>query len=830
VEENTAISEEPQEIIFSQRSANVHDGHWYTNLGYYAHDINYSAAGKYGRLCRLNLKTGALTVLLDDPEGTIRDPQVNYDGKTILFSYRKGGTDNFDLYEISIEGDGLRQLTSDKWDDIEPTYLPDGGIAFVSNRCKRWVPCYVTQVATIYRCDGDGSNIRPLSANVEHDNHPWMLNDGRVLYTRWEYSDRSIMHYHGLWSMNPDGTKQTVLYGNQLPGGLYIDAKPLPDSQKLVFIFSPEHGRTEHAGHLAIIDPEAGPDNIGAKTTIAKGNYRDPYPLSQTEFLVANGPTLQIIDIDGNKKTIYSVPTELAEEDVWAHEPRPVNTHRRQQVIADSVDLSKDTGLIVVMDTYLGRNMEGVERGSIKKLLVLEHLPIPTGFSGGMEPITYGGTYFINRILGTIPVEADGSVYAEVPANRPLQLVALDENDFSVKRMQSFLTVMPGETYSCVGCHENRNVTASNMSAIKANKRPPDTITPIGDMPETFDYPRDIQPIWNKYCLDCHDVDNRAGGVLMTSDIGPIVTHSYFMLSIRLQIADGRNLARSNYPPYKIGSSASYLINKVDGSHYDVTVSDHELRKIKLWIDASAPFAGTYAALGSGMFGSEMPDAEEFPKSWYVREADWPSVIAAREAMDRRCNSCHTGKMSLPQFPSDHRGMTIHHMPFYADDDYIDEWSWVPPWVREDNDLRPGSLEWAKAHLDPRNLYSHSILYNLSRPEKSVLLLAPLAKSAGGYGACSEAVFKDTKDLDHAIILKSIEEAKAEVERLTRFHMPNFQPPEAYIREMKRYGVLPENHDVNNPIDVYETDHKYWESLYPKPEIVSESPGLVKIK
>ncbi|MHC4758889.1 MAG: hypothetical protein ACYTE8_09540, partial [Planctomycetota bacterium] len=220
----------------------------------------------------------------------------------------------------------------------------------------------------------------------------------------------------------------------------------------------------------------------------------------------------------------------------------------------------------------------------------------------------------------------------------------------------------------------------------------------------------------------------------------------------------------------------------------------------------------------------EMPNGEEFPKTWYVREADWPSVKAAREVLKRRCNSCHTGRISLPQFPSDHRGMTIHHMPFYDDDDYIDEWSWVPPWVREDNEYRPGSQEWAKAHLDPRNLYSHNILYNLSRPDKSVLLLAPLSKSAGGYGACGEDVFRDTEDTDYAVILKSIEAAKAEVQRLTRFHMPNFRPPAAYIREMKRYGILPEEHDVNDPIDVYETDYKYWESFYPKPGIVRELP------
>ena len=828
--QKAGVLEEPKEIIFAQRSVNDRDGHWYTNLGYYAHDVNYSAAGKYGRLCRLNLETGTVTVLLDDPAGAIRDPQVHYDAEKILFSYRKGGTDNFDLYEISINGGQLTQLTSDKWDDIEPTYLPDGGIAFCSNRCKRWVPCYVTQVATIYRCDGDGSNIRPLSANVEHDNHPWMLDDGRIIYMRWEYSDRSIMHYHALWSMYPDGTKQMIYYGNQLPGGVYIDAKPLPDSRKVVFIFSPEHGRMEHAGNLAIVDPEQGPDNADGVTTIAKGDYRDPYPLSATKFLVAQGPKLQIMDIDGNKKTIYRVPKALAAKSVWAHEPRPVIPRPRQKVIPHNVDLSKDTGFIACMDIYVGRNIQGVERGAIKKLLVLEHLPIPTGFSGGMEPITFGGSYFINRILGTVPVESDGSVYAEVPANRPLQLVALDENDFSVKRMQSFLTVMPGETNSCVGCHEHRTMTTLNMPSLKAIKQAPRKITPIADMPQTFDYPRDIQPIWDKYCLSCHDVDKRAGGVLMTKDNGPIVSHSYFMLSTRLQIADGRNLARSNYPPYKIGSSASYLIDKVDGSHYDVRVSDYELRKLKLWIDASAPFAGTYAALGSGMFGSEMPNAVEFPKSWYVREADWPSVKAAQKAMERRCNSCHTGKISLPQFPSDHMGMTIHHMPFYVDDDYKDEWSWVPPWVREDNDLRPGSLEWAKAHLDPRNIYSHNILYNLSRPDKSVMLLAPLAKAAGGYGSCGKGVFRNTKDPDYAIILKSIADAKTELQRLTRFNMPNFRPPPEYIREMKRYGVLGEDHNLEDPIDVYETDRKYWDACYPKPVTAPASEEIAKIK
>ncbi|MHC4434633.1 MAG: HzsA-related protein, partial [Planctomycetota bacterium] len=717
-------SVDPEEIIFAQRSVNTEDGHWYANIGYYADSPDHLPPARYGKLCRMNLKTGEVTVLLDDPEGSIRDPQVHYSGKKIVFSYGRSGRADFDLYELDVDGSNLRQLTSDKWDDIEPAYLPDGGIAFSSTRCKRWVPCYIIQVSTIHRCDGDGSNIRPLSANAETDNHPWVLNDGRIVYMRWEYVDRSVFEFHGLWVMNPDGTNQMTFYGNMHPDDLFIDAKPIAGSQRVVMIRSPGHGRREHMGNLSVFDPRGGPDNREGETLIADGDYRDPYPLSKTEFLVAENDVLYRMNIDGKREEIYRVPNDLASKDVWVHEPRPLVRRDRETAIPSQVDLSKTTGTIVVRDAYIGRNMDGIERGAIKKLLIMEILPIPVGFSGGMEPVSWGGTYFLRRILGTVPVEEDGSIHAEVPANRALQLVALDEDDFSVKRMLSFLTVMPGQVSACIGCHESRTTAVPNARMTAALARPASQIRPIADMPEIFDYPRDIQPIWERYCLDCHDVDKRDGGVVLTGDQGPIYTHSYFALSQRLQMADGRVYKHGNYPPYKIGSSASYLIDKIDGSHYGVKVTDYEMRKIKLWIDAGATFPGTYGAMGSGMFGSEMPVPGR-KKEWYIREKGWPSVAAAGEAIDRRCSSCHKGRMNLPRSPSDHMGLRIHHMPFYGEE----ETSWAPPWIRTDNDLRVGSLEWARRYLDPRNLYSHLMLFNLSRPRKSVILLAPLGRS-----------------------------------------------------------------------------------------------------
>ncbi|NQT39875.1 MAG: PD40 domain-containing protein, partial [Planctomycetes bacterium] len=195
------------EIVFTQRVSG--NDHWYGNFGHYCEtespytdraiikegDMRY-AFGNGGRLCRLNFRTGKLTVLLDDPEGGVRDPNVHYDGKKILFSYRKAGTKTFHLYEIDVDGGNLRQLTDGPDNDIEPIYTPDGGIVFCSSRCHRFVPCWRTQVATLYRCDGDGRNIRMISNNAEQENTPWMMSDGRVLYMRWEYVDRHMMLYH----------------------------------------------------------------------------------------------------------------------------------------------------------------------------------------------------------------------------------------------------------------------------------------------------------------------------------------------------------------------------------------------------------------------------------------------------------------------------------------------------------------------------------------------------------------------------------------------------------------------------------------------------------
>ncbi len=610
-----------EQIVFAVRVSGR--DHWYVNFGYYSCDYGPPAElafglypdglalrgyGDGGRLCLLNLRTGELKVLVDDPRGGVRDPQLHYYGRKILFSYRRGGTPTYHLYEINVDGTGLRRLTFGPDDDIEPTYLPDDSIMFCSSRCRRFVNCWYSRVATLYRCDSDGSNIRMISSNNDHDNTPWPLPDGRLMYMRWEYVDRSQVDFHHLWTINPDGTNQMALFGNEIGGTVMLDAKPIPGTDKIVASFSPGHGLPEHNGFVTVVDLKAGTDIMAAAERVSRGGpiYRDPYAISEDCFLVASPRGIHVMDGQGNVELIYELPA--SDRHMECHEPRPVRPRAREPVIEPRIDLSKPYGEMILADIYYGRNMAGVKRGDVKKLLVLEQLPMPVHFSGGMEAVSIGGSFTLARVLGTVPVEPDGSAYFRVPALRAIFFVALDEEDLSVKRMQSFVTVQPGERVGCVGCHEKRQQTSLTGFELAALRRPPSRIEPIRDLPDVFDYPRDIQPILDRHCVPCHNPDQYAGRVDFSADHTPCFSASYWSMVKHGLVADGRNEPRGNRPPRSIGSSASRLLQFLDPSHYNVQLSGQERKAIQLWIDASATYPGTYASLGCGNYPVALPD------------------------------------------------------------------------------------------------------------------------------------------------------------------------------------------------------------------------------
>ncbi len=774
-----------REIVFAARELGP-DGHWYANFAYFAPDEARKCYRKGGRLSKLDVRTGKVTHLVDDPEGTVRDPAVHYDGERILFSYRPGDGETFHLYEIRADGGGLRRLTDGPYDDIEPAWLPDGGIVFVSARCRRWVNCWLTQVAVLHRCDADGKNIRPLSANVEHDNTPWVLPDGRILYQRWEYVDRSQVHYHHLWTANPDGTNQMVYFGNLHPGGVFIDAKPIPGTDEVLLVNSPGHGRKEHAGHVARVTPALGPDHKPSLVNLTKGaDYRDPYPLDGDAFLVARGRQLLLMNGRGEESVVYELSRDFGGAEL--HEPRPIVPREREYRMPPRTDPSSPTGTLVLADVAAGRNMAGVRPGEIRKLLVLESLPKPINYTGGMDPLSYGGTFTLVRILGTVPVEPDGSAHFDLPANRAFFFVALDGNDLSVKRMQSFCSVAPGEVQSCVGCHESRTqTTLSPPRELMALRRPPSPVAPVPGVPDVIDFPRDVQPVLDRHCARCHDYDRpagavrpeegpRAGGVILAGDRGPMFSHSYFDLTIRKQFVDGRDDPRSNYAPRTIGTSASPLMKKLDGKHYGAKPEPREVDLIRYWIEAGAAYPGTYAALGSGMIGGY---AANHPVEVDVH---WPEAKAAAEAVRRRCAGCHQGPRVLPLNLSDERGVSF----------------------------------WKMSLDDPRLPLSRHRVFNLSRPEKSLMLLAPLAKAAGGHGTCrgkdgDGPVFADTQDPDCRSLLGLCAAGKRRLEEIGRFDMPGFRPPDPYLREMRRYGVLKAIPGEGERVDPYALDRAYW--------------------
>ena len=773
------------DIVFAVRMVD-RDGHWYANFGTWSNNPGRRLYHDGGKLCRLNVATGKVTVLLDDPKGGVRDPQLHYDGGKILFSYRKGEQPYYHLYEVNIDGSGLRQITDGPHDDIEPTYMPDGSIIFGSSRCNRMVNCYYVRVAILYRCDSDGKNTRPLSSNIEHDNTPWPLPDGRVLHQRWEYIDRSQVLYHHLWTMDPDGTNQMVYYGNQHPSTVMLDAKPIPGTQRVVAAFSPGHGQNEHAGYITVVSPNLGPDHKASAKRISRHLHRDPYPLSADLFLIANECRIELLTADGERIPLYSMPAEWRRHDgrMKVHEPRPLRPRKREHVIPPRIVPNVSTGTVAVQNVYHGRKMDGVAAGDIKKLLILEALPKPVNFSGGWEPLTYGGSFTLERVLGTVPVAEDGSAYFAVPALRSLFLVALDAENRSVKRMQSFFTVQPGEVFSCVGCHEHRvntpthaGISAGTPQALAT--RAAERIQPYEGVPAIYDFPRDIQPILDRHCVACHGYDAtqrggaRAGGVILTGDRGGMYSHSYFMLTIKNQISDGRN-AHGNRPPRSIGSSASPFLEQLTPKHFGVSTNERERLVARLWIESAAPYPGTYAALGSGMVGRGR------------RTEGWGKETDA--AMARRCASCHKDEKRLPTSPGD----DVLEVGFGG---------------RRIN---------AK---DPRYRFSNHILFNLSRPQKSLLLLAPLARDAGGYAGKPghPVVFKNTADPDYSMLLGAVRATKAQLDRVKRFDMPGFRPNKHYVREMILYGILPCNPAPDLHIDPYATDEAYWRSLHYAP-------------
>ena len=780
-----------EEIIFVQRGG-YEDPHWYANIGYFCDDELDPAYTTGAQLCKLNLKTGHITILLETEQGCIRDPKVHYDAQKILFAWRRKGLSNYNLYEINVDGTNIRQITSGPFDDYEPEYLPDGGIVFVSTRARRWVGCWLTQVGTIHRCNGDGTDIEMLSTNIEHDNTPSVLPNGKILYMRWEYVDRSQVEFHHLWTMNPDGTNQEIYYGNEVSWGVFLSCRPVPGDDRVLGIYSPGHGRNDHYGQLAFFSNQYGPDDPRGLEKIELGHFADPWVFSANTILAAephSPPRLVVVTRNKNDKkytarALYEIKNNSKR---WiTQSPRPIIKRKREQLVVKRNDPSSATGTHIVVDVYNSQNLEGIQRGDIKKLLIIETLPKPVNFSGGPDTLSWLGSFNLERILGTVPVEPDGSAYFELPADRPVFYVALDKNDLSCKRMQSFTSVRPGETMSCIGCHNSRSHSHTNLGdarRIMALKREPSQITPIPGVPDVPDFMRDVQPVLDKYCIECHNTKDRKGRLSLEGDMGPTYSIPYYSLAMHSQIGDGRN-GLGNQPPRSLGSSASPLLRKLEGGHHNRKASREDWLKVWAWTEAAAPFCGTYGGLRN-------KKQQNTQLGVFTHQAN--------AILGRRCLTCHKpdGEGTAPLLVT----------PLGTDD-----------WQRRRRlvGYPTGNHERVVIKNDPARYFALDVLVNATRPDQSAVLLAPLAKEAGGWGTCPN-VFTSKQDPDYQKMARATRNWQTQWQKARVFGSPDFQVNHQYLREMVRFGILPEGTPLDQ-IDPYRTDQRYWKMFHYRPQ------------
>jgi hypothetical protein len=498
-------------------------------------------------LCLLEWQEQAVTVrtLLADPAGVIRDPAVSWDGERVLFAWKKAlDEDDYHLYELAMATGKVRQLTFGLGvADYEPAYLPNGDIVFASTRCVQTVDCWWTEVSNLYTCDPDGRFLRRLGFDQVHTVYPQVLDDGRVIYTRWDYNDRGQLFPQPLFQMNPDGTGQTEFYGNNswFPTTI-AHARGIPGTHKVMAILCGHH--SSQAGKLAIIDPAQGrQENQGvqliapirptpAERIDAYGQSGDlwqyPYPLNERQFLVGYAPrgwtesgrhtddaefAIYWMDINGRREL-------LAHDRRWpCQQPVPLAPRNRPPVRPSLVDYRNDSGAYYVQDAHAGPALAGIPRGTVAKLRVIalqfrssgigsNHSYGPGGDAMVSTPVAIGnGTWDVKVVLGDTPVQPDGSAFLKVPARTPVYFQALDINGHAVQTMRSWSTVQPGETQSCVGCHESKNSAppAHGYGGTVALRSGPQELMPFYGPPRGFSFPREIQPILDRHCVRCHD-------------------------------------------------------------------------------------------------------------------------------------------------------------------------------------------------------------------------------------------------------------------------------------------------------------------------------------
>ncbi len=599
-------------------------------------------------LLRMEGAMPVVETLLEDSGGVIRDVDVSWDGTQVLFSWKKSDRqDDYSLYIMDMRSGDVQAITEGLGHaDYEGVFLPNGDIIFNSTRCVQIVDCWWTEVSNLYTCDPEGRYLRRLSFDQVHTNYPTVTDDGRVLYTRWDYNDRGQLFTQGLFQMFPDGTGQLEYYGNNswFPTTI-IHARAIPGTGKTLAVFTGHH--SFQAGKLGILDPSKGrQENYGAQLVAPRRDtpaqridhygqegdlFMYPYPIDDNHFLVSYAPRgwegrgrgryrtnfgLYFMDLEGRR--------ELLDRDLDSRISTgrmvPLARRKRPHIRPSSVDYRKNTGVYYVQDVYRGVGLEGVERGAIHSLRVIGldyrvagigHVNNsgPGGSAVVSTPVSIGGgTWDVKKVFGRAQVYADGSALFEAPARTPLYFQALDEHGQAVQSMRSWSTLQPGEFFSCIGCHDDKNAApVAGGGVTEAMAAGVQVLKPFYGPAEGFSYNQRIQPILDRHCTDCHHASERnreapfslESVVRVDSRAGRRWNESYLQLT-----SGGWNRGPVRWldvqsippvlPPYTSGAVVSPIMKMLREGHKDVQLSTLEMQTLACWIDLAVPFCGDY--------------------------------------------------------------------------------------------------------------------------------------------------------------------------------------------------------------------------------------------